>query len=103
MANNNQQDLLQNQNAPPSPTPEELKAKEAEEQKQKEFEAQKQKELEEQKAKELALLEEERLKSKKSFTYKFEEDCLYLGIYRHKDDVIVLDEKKDVPHAKLVE
>jgi len=35
--------------------------------------------------------------------YVCEVDCTYLGKFRRKGDVIVLPEKKEVPHFKFVE
>jgi len=39
----------------------------------------------------------------KVYKYVCEVDCVYQGKYRRKGDVIVLAEKKEVPHFKFAE
>jgi hypothetical protein len=39
----------------------------------------------------------------KGFKYRCTEPCTYLKMYRKAGEIIILPEKKEVPHFKLVE
>jgi len=46
---------------------------------------------------------ENKPKDGKNYSYKCFEDCVYLGKFRKEGDILVLPEKKEVPHFKFVE